>query len=210
MQTYKSHKQVQAFKVEQILKITRIDGLDSAGDPLVSDKYELHGAGVIVEVSQEYMAKHKPQLRGYYMLYADGYESFSPADAFEDGYTAVPAEPKQWGESPGGPDDTAQTVLQALVDAEGHPTLAMGEVERDVLMARAFGRARTLLHRLKKNGDAEQRMPEGAAGPSTARQMLQELVDSMGEDAMGDCRRPSAKSVDVFRRAEALLAENGG
>ena len=28
-------------------------------------------------------------LRGYYVRYADGYESFSPADVFEDGYTAI-------------------------------------------------------------------------------------------------------------------------
>ena len=38
------------------------------------------------EVSKEYMEKHDPKYGGYYVLYKGGYESFSPAKAFEDGY----------------------------------------------------------------------------------------------------------------------------
>jgi len=38
-------------------------------------------------VSAEYLAKHKPTSGGYYVVYKDGYESFSPAQAFEEGYT---------------------------------------------------------------------------------------------------------------------------
>ena len=38
-------------------------------------------------ISHAYMKKHEPRVGGYYVLYKDGYESFSPADAFEDGYT---------------------------------------------------------------------------------------------------------------------------
>ena len=34
----------------------------------------------------EYVAKHKPQAGGYFVVYADGYRSWSPAKAFEDGY----------------------------------------------------------------------------------------------------------------------------
>lgn len=40
-------------------------------------------------VSAEFMAKHKPEVGGYFVHYADGYESFSPAKAFEEGYTLV-------------------------------------------------------------------------------------------------------------------------
>jgi hypothetical protein len=36
-----------------------------------------------------YLTKHNPEPGGYYVLYADGYESFSPAAAFEEGYTRV-------------------------------------------------------------------------------------------------------------------------
>ena len=40
-----------------------------------------------LRVGIEYMAKHKPVAGGYYVLYEDGYKSFSPAKAFEEGYT---------------------------------------------------------------------------------------------------------------------------
>lgn len=40
-------------------------------------------------VSGDYYAKHKPVVGGYFVLYADGYESFSPAQAFEEGYTLI-------------------------------------------------------------------------------------------------------------------------
>jgi hypothetical protein len=40
-------------------------------------------------VDQEYMAKHKPEVGGYFVQYDDGYKSFSPAKAFEEGYTRI-------------------------------------------------------------------------------------------------------------------------
>jgi hypothetical protein len=40
-------------------------------------------------VSDEYASKHNPDAGGYYVRYADGYESFSPAQAFEEGYTRI-------------------------------------------------------------------------------------------------------------------------
>lgn len=40
-------------------------------------------------VEAEYMGKHKPRIGGYYVVYDDGYKSWSPADAFEKGYTLV-------------------------------------------------------------------------------------------------------------------------
>jgi hypothetical protein len=40
-------------------------------------------------VDQEYMYKHKPVAGGYYVVYKDGYKSFSPAAAFEEGYTLI-------------------------------------------------------------------------------------------------------------------------
>jgi hypothetical protein len=38
-------------------------------------------------VSAEFVAKHKPEVGGYFVVYEDGYTSFSPAKAFEEGYT---------------------------------------------------------------------------------------------------------------------------
>lgn len=71
---YKSHKEVQA------LKIADVDGVYlTPEDPRFKP----------FEVSQAYIERHKPQVGGYYVVYADGYESFSPAPAFEEGYTLV-------------------------------------------------------------------------------------------------------------------------
>jgi hypothetical protein len=35
------------------------------------------------------MFKHKPEVGGYYVVYKDGYRSFSPAEAFETGYEKI-------------------------------------------------------------------------------------------------------------------------
>ena len=40
-------------------------------------------------VTTEYMNKHNPQPGGYYVVYTDDYKSFSPAEAFEGGYTLI-------------------------------------------------------------------------------------------------------------------------
>lgn len=40
-------------------------------------------------VDAAYMQKHKPQAGGYFVQYEGGYQSFSPAKEFEDGYTLI-------------------------------------------------------------------------------------------------------------------------
>jgi len=77
---YDCHKSVNAFKIDQI--IPREDGTGTLyGSEEPGDaKYQ-------VVVAELYMLKHSPQIGGYYVRYKDGYESFSPAKAFEEGYT---------------------------------------------------------------------------------------------------------------------------
>lgn len=41
------------------------------------------------KVDNAYFMKHRPQVGGYYVVYDDGYKSFSPAKAFEEGYTRI-------------------------------------------------------------------------------------------------------------------------
>jgi hypothetical protein len=48
---------------------------------------ELHYDSFFVD--QAYMDKHKPEVGGYFVQYDDGYKSFSPAKAFEEGYTRI-------------------------------------------------------------------------------------------------------------------------
>lgn len=80
MPKYQSHKTVHALKIKMI-------GLNEAT-----------GAGLITpddvgfaafEVDAAFMDKHMPAPGGYYVVYADGYKSFSPAEAFETGYTRL-------------------------------------------------------------------------------------------------------------------------
>ena len=86
MPRYKCHKEVWALKIEKVT-------LDAEGEDRESD-----GSATITPieypympfyVSAEYVRKHRPQPGGYYVVYKDGYESFSPAEAFEDGYTRI-------------------------------------------------------------------------------------------------------------------------
>lgn len=41
-------------------------------------------------VPADYVAKHNPQADGYFVQYEDGYKSYSPAQAFENGYHRIP------------------------------------------------------------------------------------------------------------------------
>lgn len=76
---YRSHKIVEA------LEILSIDPLEGGGARI--SPVDLNFAPFTV--SAEYVAKHNPQPGGYWVRYADGYESWSPAEAFESGYTLI-------------------------------------------------------------------------------------------------------------------------
>lgn len=79
---YKCHKEVWA------LKIKAIDGLNQ--DPIVRVIITPEEDGYApFEVDKEYVLKHRLQVGGYYVVYKDGYKSFSPASVFEDGYKKI-------------------------------------------------------------------------------------------------------------------------
>ena len=73
---YKCHKEVWALKIKEVKT-----------DPGVivpeDESYEP------IPVGESYIEKHKPEAGGYLVAYADGYESYSPAKAFEEGYTPI-------------------------------------------------------------------------------------------------------------------------
>lgn len=75
---YKCHKTVQAGMIVDF-------DLNEQGDNILVLKDDPEP----LIVSEDYMHKHMPQKGGYYVMYEDGYESFSPAKAFEAGYTKV-------------------------------------------------------------------------------------------------------------------------
>jgi hypothetical protein len=89
MPKYKCHKEVWALKINAI-------HLDS--DMAHEENRETDGSALIVpaeegyapfRVDQSYMRKHDPKIGGYYVVYKDGYKSYSPAKAFEEGYSLM-------------------------------------------------------------------------------------------------------------------------
>lgn len=86
MPKYKSHKTVWALKIAKIEHVPTPANQESDGSRYLYPADEGYGP---VLVDHEYMRKHNPQAGGYYVVYADGYKSFSPAQAFEEGYTRL-------------------------------------------------------------------------------------------------------------------------
>jgi hypothetical protein len=93
MPRYKCHKEVWA------LKIAEIRGQSESIKPTIQELEEILARSEIVPadegfapfpVDAEYMRKHKPQVGGYFVVYKDGYKSYSPAQAFEEGYARIP------------------------------------------------------------------------------------------------------------------------
>ncbi len=76
---YKCYKEVWALKIAEIQ-------YHSHNKPAATIAPEESGYPNF-EVNIEYLEKHNPQVGGYYVLHEDGYESYSPAQAFENGYT---------------------------------------------------------------------------------------------------------------------------
>ncbi len=85
---YLCHKKVRATK---IIKLE-----PAAGDRPAGPNDETDGGAIItpaevgfgrIRVDRDYVKKHSPTVGGYYVIYEDGYKSFSPAKAFEEGYT---------------------------------------------------------------------------------------------------------------------------
>lgn len=79
MQKYKCHKVVEAAKILSVL-----DNPTTRGVLL-----HLAGEKQGLAMTLEWELKHKPEAGGYFVRYEDGYTSYSPAGAFEAGYTAI-------------------------------------------------------------------------------------------------------------------------
>lgn len=86
MPKYRCHKEVWALKIREVRDTTE-PGNETDGSRLLI--FEESEAYAPMRVDHEYVRKHKPQAGGYYVVYADGYKSWSPALAFEEGYTRI-------------------------------------------------------------------------------------------------------------------------
>lgn len=80
---WKCHKDVWAFR------ITHIETGTAATQDGSALLHHAEGYFMPVRVDAGFLEKHKPEPGGYYVQYKDGYKSFSPAEAFEGGYTRI-------------------------------------------------------------------------------------------------------------------------
>ncbi len=84
---WQSHKKVWADKIVGISKA------DNNQQPVMPDDSGIvwHLAcGAFIHVSFALIARGSPSVGDYYVLYEDSYQSWSPAKAFDSGYTRLP------------------------------------------------------------------------------------------------------------------------
>jgi len=73
------------YKCHKVVRAAKITAFRGDGNP--------HPVLVFGEINAtttqppQWHEKHQPHVGGYYVVYDDGYVSFSPAAAFESGYT---------------------------------------------------------------------------------------------------------------------------
>jgi hypothetical protein len=84
---YKCHKEVWALKIDRIEhdRDMRIPTEETDGSATLFDDKLL----AMHRVTNDFVRKHNPQVGGYLVIYEDGYKSFSPAKAFEEGYSRI-------------------------------------------------------------------------------------------------------------------------
>lgn len=87
MPQYQSHKKVWALKIAELTPQVNPDpNSENDGSWLITPT-DTGFAPIVLDYA--FVAKHKPKVGGYYVVYEDGYKSWSPAEAFETGYTRI-------------------------------------------------------------------------------------------------------------------------
>ncbi len=90
MPKYKCIKDVWALKIKSIVfnsNLASQTGCETDGSATFTPEDDRYAP---IKLSAEFVHKHKPVEGGYYVVYKDGYKSFSPASAFEEGYVLIP------------------------------------------------------------------------------------------------------------------------
>lgn len=85
MKTNEAVHQFPQYKCHKVVRAGVICSWHSHG--LVSVEVRGTDTTIEVEVGADWIQKHKPQSGGYLVAYEDGYLSYSPAEAFEGGYS---------------------------------------------------------------------------------------------------------------------------
>lgn len=89
MPQYQCHKKVWALKIKEVIldtELARQENRETTGGATIVPE---DSGFASFQVNYEYVNKHNPQVGGYYVVYEDGYKSWSPAEAFESGYKKI-------------------------------------------------------------------------------------------------------------------------
>lgn len=89
MPRYKCHKEVWALKIAEIRQAPADQERRHRGGDWYLVPADRRYAPICVG-HDDYVLKHKPEVGGYYVVYKDDYQSYSPAKAFEEGYCPLP------------------------------------------------------------------------------------------------------------------------
>lgn len=123
---WRSHKLIRGFEIAQMVP------LEGTSQLRLIDPTGQH----IVDVSNQYVMRYRPYVGGYYALYSDGYESFSPSDAWLAGYTKV---------DESAPSDLSDDQIRAIFLENGFKLKDQGDGKTD-LNPYVYTAARALLH----------------------------------------------------------------
>lgn len=126
MPRYLCHKEVWALKIASIDQAPASQ-VAEGGSWLIQPADDGYAA---FEVPHSWYAKHFPQPGGYYVVYADGYKSYSPAKAFEEGYTPIPADFRDRVRAEAAELDNKTKKLHAFFSTEAFAALDPAERER--------------------------------------------------------------------------------
>lgn len=85
MPQYQCHKKVWALKIKSI----QADGSAPRGASCSCIVTPEDRDYAPFRVDEDYVLKHNPKAGGYYVVYDDGYTSYSPGAAFEAGYALI-------------------------------------------------------------------------------------------------------------------------
>ena len=86
MPQYLCHKKVWALKIAKILRDGEGEDRETDGTAMITPAEERFAP---LMVDADFMRRNKPEVGGYYVVYEDGYKSYSSAKAFEDGYSLI-------------------------------------------------------------------------------------------------------------------------
>ena len=89
MPQYRSHKKVWALKIASVEDVSVVEEHEGGGMGGHSEVLLSFENKTFAPVQVDARNRPQPATGWYYIVYPDGYQSFSPAEAFESGYSLV-------------------------------------------------------------------------------------------------------------------------